>query len=57
MRFTMLDHDEAVRRVIDFEHREALRIIDAEFQSWGYSLTRLPKYLTLEQALKIVGAA
>ncbi len=25
-------------------------------QSWGYSLTRLPKYLSLEQLLRIVGA-
>ena len=56
MRFTMLDHDEAVRRVIDYKHREALRIIDAELKRWGYSMTRLPPYLTREQALKIVGA-
>ncbi len=36
--------------------KEALEFIGRELQSWGYSMTRLPRYLTLEQALKIVGA-
>ena len=35
---------------------EALQLISTELQSWGYSMTRLPNYLTIEQALKIVGA-
>ena len=35
---------------------DALQIIDAELKRWGYSLTRLPRYLTLEQALRLVGA-
>ena len=34
---------------------QALQIISSELQSWGYSMTRLPRYLTLEQALRIVG--
>ncbi len=55
MRFTMMSHDEAVRRVLGYERREALQIIDTELKQWGYSVTRLPKYLTLEEALKIVG--
>ena len=32
---------------------EAMRIIEAEMKLWN---NRLPKYMTLEQALKIVGA-
>ncbi len=34
-------------------HDDALRIIEAEKKFWG---NRLPKYLTLEQALRIVRA-
>ena len=32
-------------------HDDAMRIIEAEKKFWG---NRLPKYLTLEQALRIV---
>ena len=35
----------------------ALQLISRELQCWGYSMTRLPKYLTVDQLLKIVGAA
>ncbi|KKL27155.1 hypothetical protein LCGC14_2388040 [marine sediment metagenome] len=35
---------------------DALRIIDAELRLWGKSLDELPRSLTLEQALRIVGA-
>jgi hypothetical protein len=37
-------------------HDDALQLISRELLCWGYSMTRLPKYLTLEQALRIVGA-
>ena len=37
-------------------HAEALQLISRELQSWGYSMTRLPRYLTVEKLLKIVGA-
>lgn len=33
---------------------EAMRIIEAEMKFWG---NRLPKYMTFEQALRIVGAS
>ncbi len=36
---------------------EALRIIDAELKLWEYSMTRLPRYFTIETCLRIVGAA
>ena len=36
---------------------QALQLISRELQCWGYSMTRLPKYLTVEKLLKIVGAA
>ena len=36
---------------------EALRIIDAELKEWEYSMTRLPRHFTVDQLLKIVGAA
>ena len=52
----MASHDEAVRRVLDFEHRETLRLIEAELRLWGYSMTRLPKHFTIEMCLRIVGA-
>ena len=35
---------------------DALRVITTELQRWGYSMTDMPKYITLEQALRIVGA-
>lgn len=34
---------------------DALRIVDAELRLWGKSLDRLPRYLTLEQLLRMVG--
>ncbi len=37
-------------------HAEALQIISRELQSWGYSVKHMPRYLTLEQMLRIVGA-
>jgi len=35
---------------------EALQLISRELQSWGYTMTRLPKHFTLETCLRIVGA-
>ena len=37
-------------------HAEALQLISRELELWEYSMTQLPKYLTLEKLLKIVGA-
>ena len=38
-------------------HAEALQLISRELEWWGYSMDQLPKYLTVEKLLKIVGAA
>ncbi len=35
---------------------DAIQIIDTELKSWGYSVKHMPRYLTLEQMLRIVGA-
>ncbi len=36
---------------------DALLVIGAELRLWGKSLDRLPRYITLEQLLRIVEAA
>ena len=35
----------------------ALQLISRELQWWGYSMTRLPRHFTVDQLLRIVGAA